>query len=198
MSFGKESTRTDRPNFPPQRFLTKAILTARKSRQRRTKWWVGLKMDLKNFWPDFSSVNTLPPKSQCGVLDLSVLDISINIWLNGTFEVPILCASIGCRNLCRMVTQIRHLGVSGARWSSGRHGWIVFCVHLSYFNLEYLSHLIFILIPLWRGFYFSEDMLSDVHTIDVSYHRTRPWCPATCGAIADCLRILVALLLPCY
>ncbi len=31
-----------------------------------------------------------------------------------------------------MVTQIRHLGVGGARWSSGRHGWIVFCVHLSY------------------------------------------------------------------
>jgi hypothetical protein len=27
MSFGKESTRTDQPNFPPQRFLTKAILT---------------------------------------------------------------------------------------------------------------------------------------------------------------------------
>ncbi len=73
----------------------------------------------------------------------------------------------------------------------------MFCVHLLYFNLEYLSHLIFLLIPLWRGFYFSEDMLSDVHTIDVSYHRTRPWCPATCGAIADCLRILVALSLPC-
>jgi len=30
-------------------------------------------MDLKIFWPDFSSVNTLPPKSQCDVLDLSVL-----------------------------------------------------------------------------------------------------------------------------
>ena len=41
---------------------------------------------------------------------------------------------------------------------------------------EYLSHLIFILIPLWRGFYFSEDMLSDVHTVDVSYRRTKPWC----------------------
>ena len=37
---------------------------------------------------------------------------------------------------------------------------------------EYLSHSIFILIPLWRGFYFSEDMLSDVHTVDVSYRRT--------------------------
>ena len=35
MRFGKESTRTDQPNFPPQRFLTKAILTARMSRQRR-------------------------------------------------------------------------------------------------------------------------------------------------------------------
>jgi hypothetical protein len=29
MSFGEESTRTDRPNFPPQRFLTKTILTAK-------------------------------------------------------------------------------------------------------------------------------------------------------------------------
>jgi len=69
-----------------------------------------------------------------------------------------------------------NLGVVGARWSSGCHGWIVFCVHLSYFNLEYLSHLIFILIPLWRGFYFREEMLSDVHTEDVSYRRTKPWC----------------------
>ena len=41
----------------------------------------------------------------------------------------------------------------------------MFCVHLSYFNLEYLSHIKFKLIPLWRGFYFSEDiMVSDVHT----------------------------------
>ena len=39
---------------------------------------------------------------------------------------------------------------------------LFFCVHLSYFNLEYLSHLIFILIPLLRGYYFSEDMLSYV------------------------------------
>jgi len=31
-------------------------------------------MDLEIFWPDFSSINTLPPKSQCGVLDLSVLN----------------------------------------------------------------------------------------------------------------------------
>jgi len=77
MSFGEELTRTDQPNFPPQHFLTKAILTARKSRQRRTKWWVGLKMDLKCFWPDFSSVNTLPPKSQCPLLDLSVLYVLI-------------------------------------------------------------------------------------------------------------------------
>ena len=42
-------------------------------------------------------------------------DISMNIWLNGTFEVPILCESIGRRCMCRMVTQIRHLGVGGAR-----------------------------------------------------------------------------------
>ena len=37
MSFGKESTRTNQPNFPPQCFLTKSLLTARKSRQRETK-----------------------------------------------------------------------------------------------------------------------------------------------------------------
>ena len=50
-------------------------------------------------------------------------------------------------------------------------------MHPSYFNREYLSHLILILIPLRRGFYFSEDMLSDVvHTEDVAYRRTKPWC----------------------
>jgi hypothetical protein len=49
MSFGEESTRTDQPNFPPQRFLTKAVLTARRSRQKRQKRWAGLKMDLKIF-----------------------------------------------------------------------------------------------------------------------------------------------------
>ena len=37
-------------------------------------------------------------------------------------------------------------------------------MHLSYFNLEYLSQIICILIPLWRGFYISENMISDVHT----------------------------------
>ena len=42
-------------------------------------------------------------------------------------------------------------------------------MQLSYFNLEYLSHIKFILIPLWRGFYFSEDILSDLHTVDVTY-----------------------------
>jgi hypothetical protein len=49
MSFGEESTITDQPNFPPQCFLTKAIPTARIPRQRLTKCWVGLKMDLKKF-----------------------------------------------------------------------------------------------------------------------------------------------------
>jgi len=34
---------------------------------------------------------------------------------------------------------------------------------------------IFILIPLWRGFYCSKDILSDVHTVDVAYRRTKPW-----------------------
>jgi hypothetical protein len=45
-------------------------------------------------------------------------------------------------------------------------------VHLSYYNLEYISHRIIILIQLWRGFYFSEDILSDIHTKHVSYRRT--------------------------
>ena len=40
---------------------------------------------------------------------------NLNIWLNGTFEVPILCEFIGRRCMCRMVKQIRHLGVGGAR-----------------------------------------------------------------------------------
>ena len=31
-----------------------------------------------------------------------------------------------------------------------------------------LGVVILILIPLWRGFFFSEDMLSDVHTEDVA------------------------------
>ena len=82
MSFGKELTRTNQPNFPPQRFLTKAIIPARMSRQRQTKWWVELKMDPKTFWPNFSSVNTFPPKSQCDLLDLSVLWYNI-IWVLG-------------------------------------------------------------------------------------------------------------------
>ena len=41
----------------------------------------------------------------------------------------------------------------------------MFCVHTSYFNLEYLSQLIFYIdSTLERFFFFSEDMLSDVHT----------------------------------
>ena len=65
--------RADQTNFPPQHILTKAMV----SRQRLTKWWVGLKMDLKKIWPDFLSVNTFPPKSQCDVLDLSVLNCAL-------------------------------------------------------------------------------------------------------------------------
>jgi hypothetical protein len=37
MSFGEESTRTDQPNIPQQRFLTKTIPTARMTRQRQEK-----------------------------------------------------------------------------------------------------------------------------------------------------------------
>ncbi len=108
-------------------------------------------------------------------------NISINIWRNGTFEVPILCAYMVGRSLCCMGTQTCLLGVGGARWTNGRHGWIVFCVHLSYFKLEYISSLIIILIPLWRGFYFSKNILSNVHTKDVSYHRTESRCGTVVG-----------------
>jgi hypothetical protein len=65
--------RSDQPNFPPQRFLTKSVLTARKSRQEAREWWVGLKMDLKPNWADFLSVNTFPPKQSSFLLVLSVL-----------------------------------------------------------------------------------------------------------------------------
>jgi hypothetical protein len=74
MSFGEESTRTDQPNFPPQCFLTKVILTARMSRQRQKKQWAGLKMDLKKFSTWFFVRQTFPPNSQLRVLDLSVLN----------------------------------------------------------------------------------------------------------------------------
>jgi hypothetical protein len=63
MSFGEESTRTDQPNFPPHRFLTKAII---QTAINKMMGWI-------ENGPDFSSVNTFPPKSQCDVLDLSVL-----------------------------------------------------------------------------------------------------------------------------
>ncbi len=49
MSFGEESTRTDQPNFPPQRFLTKAILTARMSRQRQKNDGLDWKWTIKIF-----------------------------------------------------------------------------------------------------------------------------------------------------
>jgi hypothetical protein len=40
------------------------VLTARKSRQRETKWWAGLKMDLKIFWPDFFFCQHHPAKTR--------------------------------------------------------------------------------------------------------------------------------------
>jgi hypothetical protein len=40
--------RTDKPNFPPQHFLTKSVLTAKKSRKKGRELWVWLKMDKKN------------------------------------------------------------------------------------------------------------------------------------------------------
>jgi hypothetical protein len=37
MSFGEELTRTDQPNFPPQRFLTKAIPNSKKVKTKKNK-----------------------------------------------------------------------------------------------------------------------------------------------------------------
>ncbi len=72
MSFGKESTRTDQPNFPPQRFLTKAILTASMLRQRRTKRWAGLKMDLKQFELFFCPSNLSAKKTMLRFRSISL------------------------------------------------------------------------------------------------------------------------------
>ena len=68
------------------------------------------------------------------------------------------------RCLWRMVTQLCHIGVGGARWNFWTP-WLdcVLCAStMQYFN--YIFNWIFILIPLLGGFYFSKNILSDVHT----------------------------------
>ena len=53
------------------------------------------------------------------------------------------------------------LGLAGLGEAFGRHGWIVFCGGMVCYRILTL----FILIPLLRGFYFSKNILSDVHII---------------------------------
>ncbi len=92
MSFGKESTRTDQPNFPPQHFLTKAILTARMSRQRQTTLWVGLKMDLK-FYDLICVHQHLPTKKSMWPfrsISLKCLYDSIQIILHGHLALSLV------------------------------------------------------------------------------------------------------------
>ena len=52
------------------------------------------------------------------------------------------------------------LGSAGLGESFGHHGWIVFCGGM----VRYHILTLFILIPLLRGFYSSENTLSNVHT----------------------------------
>ena len=59
----KSSGLTDWPNFHSN---------SKKVKNKMMGW---IENGPSKFWPDFSSINTLPPKSKCGVLDLSVLDM---------------------------------------------------------------------------------------------------------------------------
>ncbi len=52
------------------------------------------------------------------------------------------------------------LGLAGLGEAFGRHGWIVFCGGMVHYHILTL----FILITLLRGFYFSKNILSDVHS----------------------------------
>jgi len=69
------------------------------------------------------------------------------------------------------------LGSAGLGEAFGCHEWIVFCGGMVCYRILTL----FILIPLLRGFYFSENILSDVHTrrcLALPYV-FGPWCTAT-------------------
>ncbi len=56
------------------------------------------------------------------------------------------------------------LGLVGLDLAFGRHGLIVYCGGMVRIVCTLASDWIFILIPLLRGFYFSKNTLSDVHT----------------------------------
>jgi hypothetical protein len=100
-----------------------------------------------------------------------------DIWLNGTFKVKYPSSEHPSDEDACAVWLHRSAILGSAALGEAADAMVGLCFVCIYRTLtrEYLSHLIFILIPLWRGFYFSEDMLSVVHTVDVSYRRTRPW-----------------------
>jgi hypothetical protein len=60
---------------PPQHFLTKSFLTARKTRQKQIKLWVGLKIGPTTFQTKISFVKHSHQNTKCLVLDLSVLNV---------------------------------------------------------------------------------------------------------------------------
>ncbi len=96
-SFWQVMDRSDQLNFPPQRFPTKSVLTARKSRQKGREWWVGLKMDLKQNRADFLSINTFPPKPT----SLCVRAGRVKKYHSGWYFWPTTVRNFWlCRNCC--------------------------------------------------------------------------------------------------
>ena len=78
----------------------------------------------------------------------------------GHFKRPSF-AHAWCEDACAVwLHSSAILGSAGLGEAFGRHGWIVFCGGM----VRYRILTLFILIPLLRGFYFSENILSDVHT----------------------------------
>ena len=67
--------RNRQAEFPPQRFLTKSFLTARKTRQKQIELWVGLKIGPTTFQTKILSVKRSRQNTKCLVLDLSVLNV---------------------------------------------------------------------------------------------------------------------------
>ena len=63
-------------------------------------------------------------------------NITINIWQIGTFKRP-SSAHVWCEDACVIwLHSSTILGSAGLGEAFGHHGWIVFCVHLSYLNVN--------------------------------------------------------------
>jgi hypothetical protein len=94
--------RADQTNFPPQRFLTKAMV----SRQRLTKWWVGLKMDLKTFLTWFFVRQHLPAKKSMWhfrSISLKLCSVTQESWVN--VKRGIMRRNWRC-NFCRATARV--------------------------------------------------------------------------------------------